>query len=383
MKKVAIIGAGISGLFIANLFKENPDYLITIYEKNSSIALDEGYGIQLSTNSIKLLNKIGFDNFDNVDKFHPEKIDFYKIRQEKKICDLNIAEFNTENCKYTTLKRSKLIEFLKDRLNNNIIKYDHNIENIEKNNNQINLTFNENNKVICDYLIIADGVFSKCKSLISNNEVKSAYNNSIAIRGNISRNNLNILNEKNISLFMGQDFHYVIYPVNNDNEVFNFIGILKYELTANELDNYGLFKDEGFIQNIKDKLQNKISSNILDNLNNLKCFPVFVSKGYLKPGNNIFLVGDAFFAFPPSFAQGASQSIEGGYELFDNIVNYKSNFYNKRVEKIKMINSRSKLNQFAFHASNPIIIFFRNIILKKLTKNKKFLENYLGKIYKN
>ena len=383
MKKVAIIGAGISGLFIANLFKENPDYLITIYEKNSSIALDEGYGIQLSTNSIKLLNKIGFDNFDNEDKFHPEKIDFYKIRQEKKICDLNIAEFNTENCKYTTLKRSKLIEFLKDRLNNNIIKYDHNIENIEKNNNQINLTFNENNKVICDYLIIADGVFSKCKSLISNNEIKSAYNNSIAIRGNISRNNLNILNEKNISLFMGQDFHYVIYPVNNDNEVFNFIGILKYELTANELDNYGLFKDEGFIQNIKNKLQNKISSNILDNLNNLKCFPVFVSKGYLKPGNNIFLVGDAFFAFPPSFAQGASQSIEGGYELFDNIVNYKSNFYNKRVEKIKMINSRSKLNQFAFHASNPIIIFFRNIILKKLTKNKKFLENYLGKIYKN
>ena len=383
MKKVAIIGAGISGLFIANLFKENPDYLITIYEKNSSIALDEGYGIQLSTNSIKLLNKIGFDNFDNEDKFHPEKIDFYKIRQEKKICDLNIAEFNTENCKYTTLKRSKLIEFLKDRLNNNIIKYDHNIENIEKNNNQINLTFNENNKVICDYLIIADGVFSKCKSLISNNEVKSAYNNSIAIRGNISRNNLNILNEKNISLFMGQDFHYVIYPVNNDNEVFNFIGILKYELTANELDNYGLFKDEGFIQNIKNKLQNKISSNILDNLNNLKCFPVFVSKGYLKTGNNIFLVGDAFFAFPPSFAQGASQSIEGGYELFDNIVNYKSNFYNKRVEKIKMINSRSKLNQFAFHASNPIIIFFRNIILKNLTKNKKFLENYLGKIYKN
>ena len=383
MKKVAIIGAGISGLFIANLFKENPDYLITIYEKNSSIALDEGYGIQLSTNSIKLLNKIGFDNFDNEDKFHPEKIDFYEIRQEKKICNLNIAEFNTENCKYTTLKRSKLIEFLKDRLNNNIIKYDHNIENIEKNNNQINLTFNENNKVICDYLIIADGVFSKCKSLISNNEVKSAYNNSIAIRGNISRNNLNILNEKNISLFMGQDFHYVIYPVNNDNEVFNFIGILKYELTPNELDNYGLFKDESFIQNIKNKLQNKISSNILDNLNNLKCFPVFVSKGYLKPGNNIFLVGDAFFAFPPSFAQGASQSIEGGYELFDNIVNYKSNFYNKRVEKIKMINSRSKLNQFAFHASNPIIIFFRNIILKKLTKNKKFLENYLGKIYKN
>ena len=53
MKKIAIIGAGISGLFIANLFKENLDYQVTIYEKNTSINLDEGYGIQLSTNSIK------------------------------------------------------------------------------------------------------------------------------------------------------------------------------------------------------------------------------------------------------------------------------------------------------------------------------------------
>ena len=62
MKKIAIIGAGISGLFVANLFRENPNYQVTIYEKNSSIQLEEGYGIQLSTNSIKLLNEIGFNN---------------------------------------------------------------------------------------------------------------------------------------------------------------------------------------------------------------------------------------------------------------------------------------------------------------------------------
>ena len=383
MKKIAIIGAGISGLFVANLFKENLDYQVNIYEKNTSINLDEGYGIQLSTNSIRLLNRIGFNTLENKDRFNPEKIDFYEINQEKKICDLNISEFNSENCKYTTLKRSKLVEFLKDKLEDNIIKYDHNIEKIEKNNNQIILTFNESIKVTCDHLIISDGVFSKGKSLISNNEIKPAYNNSIAIRGNISRKNLNNLNEKNISLFMGRNFHYVIYPVNNDNEAFNFIGVLKYKLTANELDNYGLFKDEGFIQSIKDKLQNKISSNILDNLNNFKCFPVFVSKGYLKPSNNIFLIGDAFFAFPPSFAQGASQSIESGSDLFDDIMTSKNNFYNSRVTKVKMINNRSKLNQFAFHVSNPLIVFFRNLSLKILTKNKKFLENYLGKIYKH
>lgn len=379
MKKIAIIGAGISGLFFANLFKNSPDFQVTIYEKNNFININEGYGLQLSTNSVKLLNQIGFNDLNIKDKFNPKKIDFYLIKQEKKICDLNISEFNSEDCKYTTLKRSKLIQFLKNRLDDYVIKYDHNIEKIEKNNGQISLTFNENNKVICDYLVISDGVFSKGKSLLSNNTVKSNYNNAIAIRGNISKNKIQNLNQNNISLFMGNNFHYVIYPISNENDEFNFIGVLDYQLTSNELNNYSFFKEKNFVQVIK----NKLPVTILDNLNNIKCFPVFVSKGYLKPGKNIYLLGDAFFAFPPSFAQGASQSIEGASELFENIINNKNDYYENRVAKVKMINKRSKFNHFAFHLSNPIIVFIRNFSLKLLTKNKKFLENYLGKIYRN
>ena len=35
MKNIAIIGAGISGLYIANLLSQNSNYQVTIYEKNS------------------------------------------------------------------------------------------------------------------------------------------------------------------------------------------------------------------------------------------------------------------------------------------------------------------------------------------------------------
>ncbi len=383
MKKIGIIGAGISGLFIANLLKENPNYQVTIFEKNHSIELEEGYGIQLSTNSIKLLNKIGFNEIEKREKFNPEKIDFYEIKNQKKISDLNISEYNSEDCKYTTMKRSILVEFLKNRLDDQVIKYEHNIEKIEKKNDQINLTFNNNQNFICDDLIISDGIFSKGKSLISNNQIQPTYNNCIAIRGKIPRANLNNLNEKNISLFVGPDFHYVIYPIDNSTGELNFIGVLKHQLTANELKNYSLFEEKAFIEGIKNKLRNKISSSILSNINNIKCFPVFVSKDFHKSVENIHLVGDAFFAFPPSFAQGASQSIEGASELFESIIRSKTDYYINRVSRVKMINNRSKLNQFAFHVSNPIIVFFRNMGLKILTKNKKFLENYLGKIYNN
>ena len=81
MKKIAIIGSGISGLYIANLLRQNSSYEIMLYEKNNSINLEKGYGIQLSVNSIKLLNEIGFQSINLENKFHPNKLDFYSLQK--------------------------------------------------------------------------------------------------------------------------------------------------------------------------------------------------------------------------------------------------------------------------------------------------------------
>ena len=381
MKKIAIIGAGISGLFITNLFKKNPNYQITIYEKNTSINLDEGYGVQLSVNSIKLLNEIGFEKLHNNEKFTPEKINFYSNKSLDKICELDITEFNSEDCKYTTLKRSSLINFLKKDLEG-LIRTGYNISKIDQQDKKIKLSFENAEVKECDYLIISDGVFSKSKSLMSKDEAKPKYNNTLAIRGILNKSPENI-DIKNIALFLGSDFHHVIYPVNPNGDL-NFIAIMKYQLSIEEQKNYSLFSDNSFIKKVLEKFPSKNKS-YLDDLKELKIFPVFVSENFYKlQNNNIHFIGDAFFAFPPSFAQGASQSIEGAYDLFKSIENStESNFFKNRVNKTKMVNIRSKINQFVFHLSNPLIIFFRNIFLKRLVKNKKFLESYLGKVYRN
>ena len=381
MKKIAIIGAGISGLFIANMFKRNPNYQIIIYEKNTSISLEGGYGIQLSVNSIKLLNEIGFEKLENSEKFTPEKIDFYSNENLKKICELDISDFNSEDCKYTTLKRSSLINFLKKDLIG-VIKTGYNISKIDQQNKQIKLSFENDESIECDYLIISDGVFSKSKTLISNSKAKTKYNNTLAIRGILNKSPKNI-DSKNITLFLGSDFHHVIYPVSPNGDL-NFIAIMKYKLSTEDQKNYSLFSDNSFIKTVLEKFSSK-NKNFLDDLKEFKIFPVFVSENFYKLQNdNIHFIGDAFFAFPPSFAQGASQSIEGAYELFKSIENNtESNFFKNRVKKTKMVNTRSKFNQFAFHLSNPLTTFVRNIFLKRLVKNKKFLESYLGKIYRN
>ena len=381
MKKVAVIGAGISGLFIANLFKRNEKYQVTIFERNSLIDLKEGYGIQLSVNSIKLLNKIQFDKLENNEKFNPDKINFYSVKNSNKICELNISDFNTENCKYTTLKRSSLIDFLKKDIEKEI-KFNHTISTIEQQDQIVKIAFENNEAYEFDYLIISDGVFSKSKNLLSKNQIEPKFNDTLAIRGIIPSSS-NIADKKNISLFLGSNFHYVIYPVSPDGDL-NFIAVMKYKLSEDEQKDFSLFKDDNFIKKILEKVP-QLSMEFFDNINDLKIYPVFVSHDFFEfNNNNIHLVGDAFFAFSPSFAQGASQSIEGAYELFENIENNtKSNFFRNRVDKIKMVNNRSKFNQFAFHLSNPLTTFLRNIFLKRLVKNKKFLEGYLGKIYKN
>jgi len=381
MKKIAIIGAGISGLFISNLFKKNSNYQVTVFEKSSLTDLEEGYGIQLSVNSIKLLNKIGFSKFQNYKKFNPDKINFYSIKNSNKICDLKISDFNSEDCKYTTLKRSDLVNFLKKDLGN-LIKTNHSVSRIDQENQKIKLSFENNETFDCDFLIISDGVFSRSKNLISKNQIQPKYNNTLAIRGIIPSSS-NIIEKKDISLFLGSDFHHVIYPVNSNGDL-NFIAIMKYNLSSNEQKDYSLFSDENFIKGILDNVPIEMKE-FLDEIKELKIFPVFVSDDFFKSkNNNIQFIGDAFFAFPPSFAQGASQSIEGAYELFKSIENNtESNFFKNRVFKTKMVNNRSKFNQFAFHLSNPLMTFFRNIFLKRLVKNKRFLNSYLGKIYKD
>ena len=45
-KKIAIIGAGIAGLTLANFIKKNSGLEFMLYEKQESLSLDEGYGVQ-------------------------------------------------------------------------------------------------------------------------------------------------------------------------------------------------------------------------------------------------------------------------------------------------------------------------------------------------
>ena len=376
MKSIAIIGAGISGLFLANLLERNTSFSYKIFEKKNSLDLNDGYGIQLSVNSISLLNKIGFQKMKVTDVYFPKKVNFFEAKTLKKICEVDLSKFNFENIRYTTLNRSKLIEFLLDKIPKEKIIFNSDLVDI-KDKERLELSFRDKNNEEFDYLVAADGIYSKTKKILFKKDGLPEYFNSIALRGNIHD-----FYNKDISLYLGPNFHFVIYPI-NQNKQSNFISIIRKELIEVDISNKNLFNDKTFINNLANQISLKSNFNLSEIVKELKCFPIFVSKKiHIPKSKNVFFIGDAFFSFPPSFAQGASQSIEAANELYGDLLNNSSNYYKTRVLKTRQIHSRSSINHFAFHLKNPINIYFRNLFLKRFSQNRSFLENYLGKIYK-
>ncbi len=373
-KKIAIIGSGIAGLTAANLLKKNSDFEVIVYEKEKILSLDEGYGIQLSTNSIFILNKIGFRNIGNKDIFNPLKLNFYS--NNNKICDLDLERFNSDTVKYTTLRRSTLIEFLKDKLFTNNFRFGKEVKKITKNKDKLLINFTDNTSDLVDFIFVSDGVFSKSKSIIENKIIKPRYNGSVAIRSVIKFSEDFNYESKNISLVMLPNAHIVFYPINKNND-FNLVCIVREKLSQN--------------YDIRSIIEKKILSKEknLKNLfqGDLNLWPVYVTKKPIKSiHNNVFYLGDAFYTFPPALAQGASQSIEAAYELFNLLSNNDKNiqnlYFKKRLEKTNKISKRSKFNYFGFHISNSLLKDLRNFILKRLVKNKVFIKSYLGKIYR-
>ncbi len=377
VKKIAIIGAGVAGLTLANFLKKNSNFEFMIYEKEDSLSLDEGYGIQLAPNSIKILNEINFNKIKKEKIFHPQALDFYSIKNEK-ICNLNLTSFNSDNVRYTTLQRSTLIEFLKDEIYNQHLRFGKRIKEVSELKGKILIKFDDNTNDLVDHVIGADGIFSNTRNFFEKKKINPSFQKAVALRLILKSKPDIKVNEQNISLFMGSNMHLVLYPINEKNE-FNLTCIIR-----NKVPN---------LENLKSFIKQKVLSQNpnLESLFNdkIRSWPLYSTKKILKPQNQkIFYIGDAFNGFLPTLAQGAGQSIESAYELYNLLKNDESIdasdiYFKKRLERVKIVRTRTNLNFFLFHLSSSLMRSIRNFFMKFLIKQKRFTNSYLGKVYKN
>ena len=374
-KKIAIIGSGIAGLTFANFIKKYSQHDFMIYEKEKSLPLDEGYGIQLSSNAIKILNKINFERIDSQNLYNPKILDFYSINN-KKICELNLAIFNSDQAKYTSLMRSTLIEFLKDEIYSQYLRFNKTIKEFSELKGKILIKFDDNTNDLVDLVIGADGIFSNTKSFFEKKKNKPKFKKAIAIRTVLKSKSELKIDEEKISIMMGKNCHLAIYPVNKNKEL-NLVCIIRDKKY-----------DPDNIESLVDKVVSQNSNLEKVFKGDLKSWPLYFTPQILPSTNNkVFYIGDAFNGFLPTLAQGAGQSIESAYELFNLIKEDKSDiqnaYFQERSKRAKIVRKRSNFNFFAFHFSSSITQAIRNFFMKFLIKRKSFISSYLGTVYKN
>ena len=374
-KKFAIIGAGIAGLTLANFIKKNSEHDFMLYEKQESLSLDEGYGIQLSTNSVNILNLIGFSKINNDKIFHPKGVDFYNI-QNKKICDLDLMQFNTNKIQYTTLQRSTLIEFLKDDVYTQHLRFGKKIKEVSELKGKVLIKFDDNTNDLVDIVVAADGIFSNTRTFFEKKKNEPKFKKAVAIRTILKSKSELDIDEEKISLMMGKNCHIVIYPLNKNKEL-NLVSIIRDK--KYNPDN---------IKTLVDKLisQNPNLEKIF--IGDLRSWPLYFTPQILPSSNSkVFYIGDAFNGFLPTLAQGAGQSIESAYELFNLFKEDKADiqkiYFKERLKRAKIVRKRSSLNFFAFHFSSSIMQAIRNFLIKFLVKRRSFIDSYLGRVYKN
>ena len=346
-----------------------------VYEKEESLSLEEGYGIQLAINSIKILNQIDFKKINRDNLFNPKILDFYNIQNEK-ICDLDLSKFNTNESKYTTLQRSTLIEFLKEDIYTQHLRFGKKIKEVSELKDKILIKFDDNTNDLVDNVIAADGIFSNARSFFEKKENKPKLKKAIAARVILnSKSHLNI-NEENISLMLGSNSHIVIYPINKKKEL-NMVCIMRCKK----------YDPDNTAQLIKDLIlkQNPQLKNLFET--EIKTWPLYFTPKILPSTNKkVFYIGDAFNGLLPTLAQGAGQSIESAYEIF-NLLNKgkledSNDYFKMRSKRVKIVRKRSNLNFFAFHFSTSVAQKIRNIFLKLLVKRKSFIKAYLSPVYK-
>ena len=227
-----------------------------------------------------------------------------------------------------------------------------------------------------DFVIVADGIFSNTKSFFEKKKNEPKYKKALAIRSILkSKSELNI-NEKNISLMLGSNTHIVIYPINKKKEL-NMVCIIRRK--KYDPDNIkSLIEDTVLKQNP--------NLNIIFN-NEIKSWPLYFTPKILPSSNKkVFYIGDAFNGFLPTLAQGAGQSIESAYEIFQLLKKDKlggnNSYFEERSRRAKIVRRRSNFNFFVFHFSSSIMQKIRNTFLKFLVKRKAFIDAYLNPVYK-
>jgi 2-polyprenyl-6-methoxyphenol hydroxylase-like FAD-dependent oxidoreductase len=347
-KHIAIIGAGISGLALGCILKKS-NIPVVIFEKSNDIS-DYGAGISISPNGIRILKYLNI--YDEVISFskNPKQAIFFSGK--KKINSFNVDVISTSR---QTLHK---VLFRRYREHGGEILFDHQLSDVDTDKLKINFTGNKSYKV--SHIVGCDGIKSLCRKKIDSNK-DPLYSGYSIWRAIVDKK------QKNIKTYLGPNHHIVSYPISNSKV--SFVAAFKtsqnYKESWRTAGTYSELRNDLALTN--PELFSSINENTL----------LFKWGVYIRPPiknlcyKNLTLLGDAAHPIVPFIGQGGCLALEDAYVFGNLLIKHDSDIHKAqdlyqslRIERIKKISNLSLRQGFLNHLSNPVIVFFRNFVMK-------------------
>ena len=366
MRKIAILGGGIGGLALANVFQKlNIEY--QLFESSSEFK-EVGAGIGISESTIEIFKTLNLKEQLIEKGFYVEKA----IIVDKNLNKIKkIPTTNGGIC----IHRMSLINILAENLDSTNLKLGHKLLNFYKDDKKIFLNFANDKTYQFDTVISCDGINSIVRKKVFPT-IKKRYSGQTIWRG-VAICELPKKFNKNYYEFWGNNLRFAIIPIAKNEYYWYAVKCAD----ANEKHNPSTIKSE--LKTLFKAYAPEVS------------FVIEKSKKIIKddmwdlsPGKrnwhheNIVFLGDAIHATTPNLAQGGCQAIEDAITLGRIIKKYGANekafilYKNLRQEKVNYIVKQSwKYGKLA-HQSNVVSEKLIMSLFKRILPDRFFQNQY-------
>ncbi len=326
MKKLVVIGGGITGLGVA-LFAKQKNFDIPVYEKNAEPAGADKIDslLLLAPNGMHLLAALGLEA-EVIRHSVAQDVMLFSNHRFKTLMSLDSHKFRDSNgYPIRAIKRGVLHQIMLDKFlaTGGKIHYEHKLMNLSQGAGKVMLEFeNQAQALVCDAVIGADGINSNTRRMIAP-QSRVTYRGFRTYCGHSLTPIAKRFIGQTIETWGDNGSRFTLTSL-DDRSIFWSAMEKSQDGQKNSTKLDPLLLDhlrESFSEyhaDIQDVLENAVPSSI--HRGNFG-FLSKLDKFYL---NKVCLVGDAAHGMPPKMGRGASLALEDAYCLIDSLAREQS-----------------------------------------------------------
>ncbi|CAH0117706.1 MULTISPECIES: NAD(P)/FAD-dependent oxidoreductase [unclassified Paenibacillus] len=381
--KALIIGCGIAGPATA-LFLKRIGIDSVIYEAEKTNDDYAGLFLNLARNGLRVMDELGID-----EPIRQEGI----VMQTMKMVSgkgkmLGTVGQSTGEPQGYTIKRGFIHKVLREEaLRQGIpIEFGKKLRSIETNEpNRVEVSFEDGSYASGNILIGCDGIHSRTRKIALPNSPVPSYTGLISFGGFVNRSKVPY--ERGIQKLVFGKRAFFGYMVKPSGEVY-WYGNMDYngQPTRRELQSIPQEEWRKTINGLYANDLDPIPQIVRSTQGEIGVFPIYdmppVAEWYRK---SVVLVGDAVHATSPNAGQGASLALEDAMVLvkcirdLPNLEQAFSMFQQLRRDRVERIVQYSRSIGQRKHATNPVQVFFRDLMLPMFLKQAN--KDSLGWMY--